>query len=180
MKKTILMFLLMFLPLGGCVSSMNAAPDLTTPAGVRESCHELGAYNTIRLMNEGDGSAWRNFEARLAAGEDAWLQLVPAVLGGSDAGYTGGIIIALAQALPVNPESVLALEGAMVSMKYVCSIPFIEPSDEFIDSYAASVEKALDGVTDKYFAQDKRMCRLRMQETLKIVEQRRKGEFHFE
>lgn len=154
-------------------------PDLMTADGVRASVQEAGAYNTLRLMAQNDEKAWKNFYERVAAGEEKWLQLVPQVLGATDAGYSGGIVDALALALPKNPEGVLALEGSMVSMKQVCSIPFAEADEDFAGAYAQSVIRALDGVNDAYFEQDKRMCLLRLNESMDKIRQRSRGEFNF-
>lgn len=164
------------LVLSGCAS---AGADLMTFNGIRESSRDIGAHKTVRLMNEGDRAAWENFIQHLASGDEAWLQVLPDLLGGSDAGWTGSIITALAAALPKNPEGVLALEGAFVSMKQVCSIPFIEPEDKFVDDYVLSVKEALAGVNDAYFEQDKLICLQRLDETMKIIELRRKGEYKF-
>ena len=177
MNKYFCFLLSMLFAVSGCAG--ETSPDLMTYNGIRQSSQGVGAYQTVRLMNEGDRAAWENFYRHVADGDEAWLQLVPSILGGADAGWTGSIIVALAEALPRNPEGVLALEGSLVSMKYVCSVPFVEPEDKFIDAYAASVRKALAGIDEVYFEQDKRICLLRLNETMQKFEERRKGEYNF-
>lgn len=157
---------------GGVNSSALQSAD-----GIRAAVLENGAHNTVSLMNEGDRAAWQNFYRQVAAGEEKWLQLVPLVLGGSE--HTGAIAVALAEALPKNPEGVLGLESWMVSMKYVCAMPFIEPDDSFIDSYYKRAMSALDGVRDEYFRDDKKICRQRLQEAMKNIRQQRSGVYNF-
>lgn len=175
MKKSSFLLILCFCAYG--CGGLGSA-DFSSPDDIRALVLENGAHATVRALAEGDAAAWANFYKQVAAGEEKWLQLVPLVIGSSDA-ESGTLVVALAEALPKNPEGVLALESLYVSTKEVCALPFNEMSDAALDAYYKSAMRALDGLRDEYFSDDKKMCRLRLQGAMQKVQQRRSGVYNF-
>jgi hypothetical protein len=108
--------------------TLPAVAGMLTPSEVGQSVRTNGARETVRLLNQR-----KQFDAVLeyvAAGNTAWIGLVPALSKGTDAGNSDGLVIALALALPRNPRAVLAVldDGPTINTHAVRGLPFIEPS----------------------------------------------------
>ncbi len=104
----------------------------------------------------------------IAEGDAGWIAVAGAyVLPGTDAGATTDFIVSLAYGLPRNPEAVLALEtDAHVSLLAVCSLPFIEAEESFIQAYGAKTLQALAAVDRPYLAAARDACIRRLQDNL--------------
>ena len=84
---------------------------------------------------------------RIGSGSPEWVALSPMLAAGADGANAEGLTIALAFALPKNPEDVLAVasvDKGMLSIKEICSIPFIEDT---VVNRAAYRKAALHKVT---------------------------------
>lgn len=164
MKKIRLWLVILILScLAAC--SPGQKHDLETAAGITASCRDIGAYRTVRLMSGKDYRLWDNFIEHVSRGEEDWLRVIPEIRGGTDAGTAESIGIALAYALPENPKGVLNLANS-TSLKGACSIPFIEPEEEFLEEYLNRARVALDAVSEEYYQEDKKVCLMRMQDIL--------------
>lgn len=177
MKKYSVAFALLFV-LSACAQTSSLKLD--NVKDIRESCRELGAYKTIRLMDENGSDALDNFYRHIAAGDEAWLQLVPMLAGGSSGVHSARMAKALAEAMPLNPEGVLALESSMVSMKLVCSMPFKNIDAEGAEDYYLRTLAALDTVDEVYFEQDKKICLARLDDARQKMKRERSGEYIFD
>nr|WP_295892540.1 hypothetical protein [uncultured Devosia sp.] len=71
--------------------------------------------SALRALLEGqvvqslDESSWNAFLAHVEAGDRGWIDLVPLLADGTDAGTSESLIITLSRALKSNPAGVLSL-----------------------------------------------------------------------
>lgn len=147
-------------------------PGTLTPEFLRDSCYKYGAVNTMRLLTAPGSVLWSELLEHIAGGETDWIIHVPLFASGTDAGYATQLAVALAVALPKNPRAVLSLEYAFVSLRNVCSLPFFDPSEEFIRDYASEVLLSMEEVTDPHMRMDKEICLTRLRNALEIVQKR--------
>lgn len=134
-------------------------PAVLTPEFLREACYNYGAVNTVRMLTTGPESGlWNELLRHIADGETGWIIYVPLFISGTEAGQATQLSIALAEALPKNPHAVLSLEYSFVSLRRVCSLPFIDPDKEFIRRYLQDVSKAMQDISDPYMKSDKDIC----------------------
>lgn len=135
------------------------APQVLTPEFLREACYNYGAVNTVRMLTTGPGSGlWSELLRHISDGETGWIIYVPLFISGTEAGQATQLSIALAEALPKNPHAVLSLEYSFVSLRRVCSLPFIDPDKAFIRQYLQDVTRAMQDINDPYMKPDKDIC----------------------
>ncbi len=140
---------------------------------IRRDIQKHGPKKVVDQLAKGDGKAWLEVEQHIANGDANWIELALELRPGTDAGTGEGLVIALATALPKNPEAVLDLEGGTMSLKNVCSLPFIEPEEAFVKSYSAAALQALDSVKTPSLQVEAEVCRLRLTSVLELWEKRR-------
>lgn len=143
--------------------------DKLTPESLRESCYRYGAVRTVRRLTAEGSPHWAELLGHIAEGDSRWIVYVPLFASGTDAGYATQLTIALAEALPKNPHSVLSLEYAFLSLRGVCSLPFVNPDEEFIRDYRQSVEVAMHNITDPYMQMDKQICLSRLDKAAEMA-----------
>jgi hypothetical protein len=94
-------------PLLIVVSALVQGPgpevDLTQ---VQESLRSLGPKGTLHLLFD-DGARWDSFLDVVGKGDDAWLEVAANLREVSDAHASETLDMAIQEALPVNPSSVL-------------------------------------------------------------------------
>lgn len=111
---------------------------------------------------------------RIAIGDEALIKLAPRLAPGTDAASSEGLRIALAKALPRAPALVLDAamraardpQGAIVStpidVQAVCSVPFIEPTQQFVADYRIAAVRALATVHEPRLVDAANACAKRI------------------
>jgi hypothetical protein len=130
---------------------------------------KYGPKSTVNQLSKRDWHNWFTIEKNISDGDSEWIKLASYLYPGIDAGTSIGLIIALANALPKNPIAVLKLEDANISLKRVCSFPFIEPDNEFIKNYSESVIQALNSIDDEKVQIEAQVCKLRLNATFNLI-----------
>jgi hypothetical protein len=111
-----------------------------------------------RLWNSGD---YEEVLRRMAAGDESWVMLAPALAQGADAAAAEGLTVALAEALPHNAEGVLKViepSRRALSPARVCGVPFVEGTNIDIPSYTAEAMAAVSAVTSDRLQPAKAAC----------------------
>jgi len=117
------------------------------PAAVVERLWRTGTYQEVLQQ--------------MASGSKQWVALAPQLAQGADAAAAEGLGIALAEALPRNPASVLAvLDPARpaLSPARICGVPFIEGTTVDIPAYVRDSTAAVSAVTDDRLQAAKVAC----------------------
>lgn len=143
-----------------------------TPEFLRESCYNSGAVNTVRALTAEGSTMWAELMEHIASGDSNWIIHVPLFASGTDAGSATQLTIALAKALPKNPQAVLSLEYSFVSLRNVCSLPFINPDEDFIRQYSQEVLRSMREVSDPYMQMDKDICLIRLRHAVDVTTKR--------
>ncbi len=137
-----------------------AAPDLSS---LQASIQANGPQKTIAELDAKD-----QLEAvlgRIGEGRDEWIALAPKLSPGADGAAAEGLGIVLAQALPINPASVLQVltEGpGNISVQRVCSTPFIETTKASDHAYDQRAIRAVSSVADPRLAAKRDACLARL------------------
>ncbi|GAB2869652.1 hypothetical protein GCM10027093_01710 [Paraburkholderia jirisanensis] len=139
------------------ISSVVHAGPLT-PAAVSLDIDTYGAKSTVANLDR-TGRFGRILD-RIAAGQSEWIQLAPRLAKGTDAGNSAELTIALAQALPKNPDAVLTvLDGTPITnFDAVCGVPFIEPSPDDVLTYLGSTIAAVKSAQKSVHTNSKAAC----------------------
>lgn len=98
----------------------------------------------------------------ISAGETRWIDLYPTLSQHPFLGITSlqeGLNIAMAYALPVNPSEVLKFINNK-NIKFICGMPFIEPTKQEIKHYYSKTKSALDHLVPPNAWKDKCLYRL--------------------
>lgn len=133
------------------ISMSAASPD---PSHVKSDLQHLPAKKVIsNLKKRGE---FELILKRIDEGDAQWIALAPSLYKGTDAGDSEDIEIALATALPKNALAVLsalngntAISEGQPRIDKVCGVPFIEPTDRFIQKYLKESTAALKAVSDE-------------------------------
>lgn len=103
---------------------------------------------------------------RIGSGDRTWIGLVPKLARGADGANAEGLGIALAEALPKNPRTVLAAldlrGGPILGPERVCSAPFIEPKPGVLSGYKDRAIKAVTTVRQPALARAAGACLTRL------------------
>ncbi len=152
-----------------------ALPPFSTPVTceeIRLAFYKYSGPAIVRKLTEGDAANWTMILAKIEAGDPEWITCAAAYIApGTDAGATTDLLVALAFGLPRNPQAVLSQEvGLGLSMLSVCSLPFIEPTYDFVKSYGEETVAALLRVDEPYLLDARDTCLRRMREALDRAE----------
>ena len=130
-----------------------------TPEGIARDIEANGAKAVVdRLWNSGD---YDRLLDHIDKGTSAWVALAPKLAAGTDAGSSEELSIALAYALPRNPEAVLAVldpKNAALEPDMVCSAPFIEDTVKDIPRYIKRTKAAVSRVKAPSLQENKAAC----------------------
>ncbi|WP_395490399.1 hypothetical protein ACG1VR_05435 [Cedecea davisae] len=102
----------------------------------------------IKKLSEPD---YDDVSTYLSNGEARWVELYPKLNKEPFLGITSfqeGLNIAMAYALSVNPSEILKFVNSS-NVDYICGIPFIEPTQDEIDSYYLKASAALKKLTSE-------------------------------
>ena len=138
----------------------HAAQPLSARAVLRD-IQARGAKPVVDdLVNQGK---WDRVSDEIASGRRDWIEIVPALAAGTDAGPAEDIGIDLAFALVKNPASVLRVitetpwsHGGVVGIERVCGAPFIEDTEP--TNYVSKAKRSVTLVSDPALAKKKHDC----------------------
>lgn len=174
LKTVLLLYFILFMP-QAAHAAQDAETKGLTPEFLRESCYNSGAVNTVRALSAEGSAMWKELMELIASGDSTWIIHVPLFASGTDAGNATQLTIALATALPKNPQAVLSLEYSFVSLRNVCSLPFINPDEAFIKQYSQDVLRAMREINDPYMQMDKEICLIRLRHAVDMANKRIKA-----
>jgi len=140
------------------VISSGACADALTAAGVSRDIDAHGARSAVEALDR--TGRFDKVLDRIASGQSAWIQLAPRLAKGTDAGNSAELGVALAQALPKNPQAVLAVldGGPIIGADTVCAVPFIEPAPDEVTAYLSSAVAAVKSVRTSARSASKAAC----------------------
>ncbi len=102
----------------------------------------LGGAERVASRIDNDLRFGQTVMSGIASGDSLWLE-VARHLELKSAAAEASFAIALAGALPKNPDAVLALVGPKVRVGDVCSMPFLDATEAAVNSYYDSSAAAL-------------------------------------
>lgn len=131
-----------------------------TPAEVRAMVTGRGARATVQALAEpADGpNRWTSVIRGIALGEQVWLDLVPQIRGGTDAGTTDDLVIALSDAVVSNPAAALRLFASPNDAGNFCRENGFETPTEQSRAFYAAATAAVEGVTAPDLQEVKAVC----------------------
>ncbi|MEX2109349.1 MAG: hypothetical protein WD802_01925 [Gemmatimonadaceae bacterium] len=131
-----------------------------TPMGAPElvlSEMKLGGAERVADRIDSDLRFAQTVMDGIATGDSLWLE-VAAVLPLNSASAEANFIIALAAALPRNPETVLSLLPLKAQVRDVCGIPFLKANPEMVLSYYDGAVAAIARVRTPSLAATAQSC----------------------
>jgi hypothetical protein len=147
-------------------------PPFSTPVTreeVREAFYKYSVLAIVKKLKEGDAANWNMILDKIAEGDKDWITYAAIyIVPGADAANATELLVSFAYGLPRNPEAVLAQEvaGLGLSMLNVCTIPFIEPTYDFVKNYGEETLAALLRVDKPYLVDSRDTCIRRLREIL--------------
>ncbi|MGB3338226.1 MAG: hypothetical protein WBA73_13710 [Devosia sp.] len=129
--------------------TMTTMPTLSadlTPSAIRGLLEQQDAVAVVQSF---DDATWTAYLAHVEAGDRGWIDLVPLLADGTDAGTSESLIITLSRALRANPAGVLSILAAdHYSPADICGDNDIEVSAleavRFIDEALVKVAAVMD------------------------------------
>lgn len=95
----------------------------------------------------------------VAEGSNGWLHAAAAIAPYTDATFSQGIRIAIADALVVNPTGVLKMIGTEEHFDEACGYPFVRQTEKYMLQHKREALAALDRVHQPALAAKKESCR---------------------
>lgn len=158
-------------------SVVNAHAGQTLDAKqIMKRCVDEGSVSLFQTLisSEGEdtiGEDWLEITKQIATGDSAWIEVAGCLMYGFHYNetnpHTPSIARALAEALPKNPEAVLFLEHGSISLKEVCSLPFFNIEQAWVDSYIKTTMPILEKLAILQETVDidhAKICAMRMKE----------------
>ncbi|CAN7472658.1 hypothetical protein [Devosia sp. LjRoot3] len=148
--------------------SLPALSADLTPGDFRALLAESDASSVVRSLDE---ASWNAFLTHVEAGDRGWIDLVPLLAAGTDAGTSESLVITLSRALRANPQGVLSvLASSSYAASDICVDNEIEIStldavrliDEALVKVAGVLDPALSQVRNEciYALSDARIAAL--------------------
>jgi len=138
-------------------------------------CVSEGAINLVNELAIGywENPVWVDILENIASGDENWIKASACM--GRSFGYSNQTVIVdlnivWAEALPKNPQAILALSGFGISLKRMCSFPIIEPERAWAAQYVKDTLAALEAIPDGAkmwnipLDIEKRVCALRLED----------------
>lgn len=129
------------------ISVSVLAASVPAPDDVLARIHREGGKAVLADLWEHDAE----FEMVMRGIESAnprWLEVAQLLKPYSDAGLSESINMAVARALPLDPERVLRLIGHGFELDLVCTSPFDEPDVGVAEAYESKTLAALASLRD--------------------------------
>ena len=142
-----------------------------TAADFQRHIDEEGAQQFVaRLMKDIDPHSPEepNYDIVLehvAEGSNGWLQAVAQIAPYTDATFSQGIRVAIADALVVNPAGVLKMIGTEEHFDQACGYPFVRQTETYMLQHRREALAALNRVHQPALAAKKKSCRKRLMDT---------------
>jgi hypothetical protein len=138
-----------------------------TPAEVRAMLAARGARATVQTLADPDtNNRWETVVRGIAMGEQPWLDLVPQLRNGTDAGTTDDIVIALSDAVITNPTAALRLFVPQpTDAENFCTDNGFETPAEQTRAYFAAAIAAVESVGAPELQSIKAACLARLRAT---------------
>lgn len=95
----------------------------------------------------------------VAEGSLGWLQAAAEIAPFTDATFSQGIRVAIADALVVNPTAVLRMIGSEEHFNQACGYPFVRQTDTYMLQHKREALAALNRVHQPALAEKKEQCR---------------------
>jgi hypothetical protein len=95
----------------------------------------------------------------VAEGSSGWLEAAAEIAPYTDATFSQGIRVAIADALVVNPTGVLKMIGSEEHFNEACGYPFVHQTDTYMERHQREALAALTRVHQPALAQKKEQCR---------------------
>jgi hypothetical protein len=95
----------------------------------------------------------------VAEGENGWLHAAAEIAPYTDATFSQGLRVAIADALVVNPSGVLRMIGTEKHFDDACGYPFIHQTDTYMERHKQEALTALKRVHQPALADRKEQCR---------------------
>jgi len=155
-------------------SSFAYAQEQITAKEFDARCVKEGAVNVVNELTRGwDNPVWEAILAGISSGDEDWINASACI--GRSAEYSNvnvmiDLSIAWGEALPKNPQAVLALGARGISLGRICTTPLIETDKLFIERYVKQALEALESVpSDAHFGKaslniEKQVCILRLKD----------------
>jgi len=116
-----------------------------------DRCVQEGAGNVINeLTQDWDRPVWDMIIENISSGDEDWLNTLYCMKAPAYSSVTVSLEldIALATALPKNPQAVLGLGAAGISLTNACSLPFFERDRKYLEQSFKETLQALENVPD--------------------------------
>jgi hypothetical protein len=144
--------------------ALSSAAHGSQPVSAHALFHDIqarGAKTVVsELVNQGK---WDRVSDEIASGRRDWIEIVPALAAGTDAGSSEDLGIDLAFALVKNPASVLRVvdekpwsHGGIIGIERVCGAPFIEDTEP--KNYFSQAIQAVQRISDPALTLKKQAC----------------------
>lgn len=153
--KPWLLFTTFLLAAGYAMAGQNHFP--ASAAQLSQEIEAKGAKAVVDSL----GDAFDDVLDHIDSGDPAWIALAPKLAQGTDAGNSEGLAIALAYALPKNPQAVLAVvteNDGVLAINRVCSIPFIEDTVKDRPAYKRNALHAVEAIKEPSLRKAKSNC----------------------
>jgi hypothetical protein len=98
----------------------------------------------------------------VAEGSNGWLHVAAAIAPYTDATFSQGIRVAIADALVVNPTGVLMMIGTEEHFDEACGYPFVRQTDTYMLQHKREALAALKQVHQPSLAAKKENCRKKL------------------
>jgi hypothetical protein len=95
----------------------------------------------------------------VAEGSNGWLHVAAAIAPYTDATFSQGIRVAIADALVVNPTGVLKMIGTEEHFDEACGYPFVRQTETYMQHHKREALAALNRVHQPALAGKKESCR---------------------
>ena len=95
----------------------------------------------------------------VAEGSNGWLHAVAEIAPYTDANFSQGIRVAIADALVVNPTGVLKMIGTEAHFDDACGYPFVHQTETYMQQHKREALAALNHVHQPALAAKKASCR---------------------
>jgi hypothetical protein len=139
-----------------------------TAADFQRHIDEEGAQQFVaRLMKDIDPHSPEepNYDIVLehvAEGSNGWLQAAAQIAPYTDATFSQGIRVAIADALVINPTGVLKMIGTEEHFDEACGYPFVRQTETYMLQHRRQALAALTRVHQPALATKKESCRKRL------------------
>lgn len=95
----------------------------------------------------------------VAEGDNGWLHAAAEIAPYTDATFSQGLRVAIADALVVNPSGVLKMIGTEAHFDQACGYPFVHQTDTYMQRHKREALDALKRVHQPALADRKEQCR---------------------